>query len=1469
MSRINRIRIVNLNYNNHAIRIDDELFELANENTLLSLRNGGGKSVLIQMLTAPFVNKRYRNTADRPFASYFTTNKPTFILVEWALDHDAGYVLTGMMVRQSQEQSEDEKTELEIIQFIHEYQASNDYDIEYLPIIEKTATKKTLTGFQACKNLFERCKQDRALKFDYYDMNQQPRSKAYFQKLEEYQIYAKEWETIIKKINEKESGLSDLFKEAKDEKGLVEKWFLNTVEKKLDKDQNQVKAFEQIVRKYVEQYKANQQKFQERDGIFEFRALLAPLREQIEQLATIETQIVASEQEIQQLFQILTLLVAEFEQKQQQFNQEQIALQTQQYQLNYEQQSMALHEQHDQLSALQHAVDSAQQQIAHLNEKKLQKQRQLAIYIAARLHDTYQGASADVQRLEHELAIAQQENSELLPIQANLGYNLANRYELQKQREEQVRDDVLEAIHTNKAEQRASEQILADIELQQRNDLEQQGYLLSEIKQFDQVEQRFNHAYQAQLQRNLEKMYEPLSLEVLSEQITNQRAEQERNMKQCYEAQETISLQLREQDRLLDDTNQIVGELKVKTANASNDRQKLEAEREIRLPLLSYISFDSQRVLEKSAILQAFEQKKQRVSERLQAEQRSYEQVETLYEKLASGTVIELPETIEQAFQDIGIQPILGMTWLQRNGQTAAEKQQLVQQQPFLPYSIILTQTDFLKLQQSQLETFTTFPIPIIIREQLGTVNLAKNGVYTQAGEMQFYVLFNDQLLDEEQLQTILQAKQLELEVIEKRIVQYQTEYEFYDEKITLIAFQELTVQAYQQAITTEAQLLEATKQHEEQLLTLQTQKKNFTIKQENIQARMMTCSQLLNALTNKQQACNKLCEDYQLYLQSLEKQQAIAKQIEAREQQQKHARLQYEQLKDTYEILKDEDRSLQEKIATTKKHYQKFSHYRQGSHIQTDIEDLLAEYEAITNKMSLSLTRSEADLTSAKERFSRAEAELTTHTKREQLVDSDYKMVVPNLAHEDKLRNEYESIQATISQENMTVTNIQNEKIRVETRIQADMERLARELHQTIVLPKTEIVNRNFTELFAQLTRSQQENEQNRTRNNATVEMLKREAATLVEYASESRNQQPLLISDEMRATTEQEWREKRTTLLRDYKHQVNSQTESKLKITDSCNQIARQATIQQVLFQQPFKQLSLLKHQPTDFFAQYAIIDQAFTSLLEKVAIDIQISEKEKANVIELLLDYVGAIHQQLDTIDNNSTITVRDKNIKMLRIILPDWEQNISTSHIKMADFLASITNQCLEIYAINGNVEEFIGSQITTKNLYDTIIGTANVQIKLFKIEEQREYQITWQQVAKNSGGEGFLSAFVILSSLLAFMRSDASNLLTKNQQIGKVLLMDNPFAQTNAAHLLKPLIELAKRNKTQLICLSGLGGDSIYNRFENIYSLALVPSHFNKGCEYMKSEHVKGELPHQQVIPSRVYVQEHVQDQLLF
>ena len=222
-------------------------------------------------------------------------------------------------------------------------------------------------------------------------------------------------------------------------------------------------------------------------------------------------------------------------------------------------------------------------------------------------------------------------------------------------------------------------------------------------------------------------------------------------------------------------------------------------------------------------------------------------------------------------------------------------------------------------------------------------------------------------------------------------------------------------------------------------------------------------------------------------------------------------------------------------------------------------------------------------------------------------------------------------------------------------------------------------------------------------------------------------------------------------------------------------------------------------------------------------------------------MFLEYIKNVNANIAMVDKNSTINVRGRNIKMLRIQVPDWESEKEHYKIQLHEFFERVVRHGIETI----ENAEYIGSIISTKNLYDDVIGIGNIKIKLYKIEAEKEVPISWAEVSSNSGGEGFLSAFVILTCLLSYMRRDENDLFSTAEE-GKVLIMDNPFAQTYSAHLLKPLMEMAKKTNTQLICLSGLGGDSIYNRFDNIYVLKLVDSNIRKGVQRVEGEHIKGE-----------------------
>lgn len=93
-------------------------------------------------------------------------------------------------------------------------------------------------------------------------------------------------------------------------------------------------------------------------------------------------------------------------------------------------------------------------------------------------------------------------------------------------------------------------------------------------------------------------------------------------------------------------------------------------------------------------------------------------------------------------------------------------------------------------------------------------------------------------------------------------------------------------------------------------------------------------------------------------------------------------------------------------------------------------------------------------------------------------------------------------------------------------------------------------------------------------------------------------------------------------------------------------------------------------------------------------------------------------------------------------MLKITIPEWYSNEEMYHLKVKDILDEVTAKTVTALENNENPEEVISLYINTKYLYDSVIGTGNVRIRLYKIEEQKGREISWSDVAKNSGGEDF-------------------------------------------------------------------------------------------------------------------------------
>ena len=80
---------------------------------------------------------------------------------------------------------------------------------------------------------------------------------------------------------------------------------------------------------------------------------------------------------------------------------------------------------------------------------------------------------------------------------------------------------------------------------------------------------------------------------------------------------------------------------------------------------------------------------------------------------------MELPKELEGELQALGLPIVYGLEWLRKNGNTEEENRRLVRRHPFLPYGLMLSKKDLDKLAGNAGEIYTSFPVPILVREQL------------------------------------------------------------------------------------------------------------------------------------------------------------------------------------------------------------------------------------------------------------------------------------------------------------------------------------------------------------------------------------------------------------------------------------------------------------------------------------------------------------------------------------------------------------------------------------------------------------------------------------------------------------------------------------------------------------------------------------------------------------------------------
>ena len=1486
MSKINAVRFINLNYNNNAMKINDECMQFSGKSTLLSLRNGGGKTVLVQMMTAPFVHRGKQKTKDRPFESYFTTAKPSFILVEWLLDGGAGYVLTGLMVRKNQEISEEKTDALEMMAIISEYKEPCMQDIHHLPVVEQNEKTMKLKSYNSCRKLFEDYKKDKKLSFFCYDMSSPAQSRQYFYKLMEYQINYKEWETIIRKVNVKESGLSELFSDCRTEKELVEKWFLEAVESKLNKEENKVKNFQEILEKYAGKYKNIKEQLKRRDAIQKFKEAAEEIQINAEDFLVKEGEKAEQEKVIAAFIARLNVLYEEAEIERERQEEGRKKLQEELEFLKYEQLSCEFHEKNREKRNHASNREMIDLEKESLLRKQQKIQKKVHVFLCAKQQEMVNEDKQEWEIRKEKAAISRTKEENLEPERNRIGGQLSGYYEYRlsdnKEKQEAIKKQKLQ-IRKDISQQK---DILNEYREKTKKITESKGSFRSLVRGYDNIEIKYNSNYRENLSRNILGVYEAGMLDIKQEMYDKEQKKSIQENKEQKEKSENTTEEIHRTERAIEEKREKYFQKDSDIKQAEKEKKGYEQELEERKDILKYLELPEEKLFAREEILHKAKIKMQELSSRRRTLEKKEDALQKEYKLLVSGRVMELPDNLKEEFEKLDVPVVYGMEWLKKNGFTEKKNKEIVSQNPFLPYALILTRQELKKLAERNGETYTSFPVPIIERENLESIKLDRTQSFVKMQDIHFYILFNENLLDEEKMEIMIEQKQKDIADIRETMQICKNEYEDYFHRFDVIKRQAVTKENWDK-IQKKLQKLEKEKEDIFQNIqqardTKQSLKKNFEI----LQKTLRELEKKIESQAARQRAFKELRTAYAEYEENNKKLQEYEREEERLENRQHLTEEKISQLEENYRELSGQENSLFREEESIQNSCQKFAAYKEinrnvkagkllgvDSTLRTDnnsgvkiipseaeVLKLEARYEAVTADISQELKELELEEEKALTRYHKSFGELRELCQKYNLKNSEWQNIIYDKREQLYQEAELEDYDKKIERK-ANLLNEEDKKIGIlNSQLEGILKQIVSECGKGDPLEEEKISQKDLESAKNQTKYQLSELERKIAFSEKAIQKYRENLTALSEYNNFSADEE-IHFEQDFKKMSEKELRDFKGMLIRDYNDIIRCVQKCRETLAQTLNKIARQEAFQDASYKTPLENMLKVCDDAAKVLRQLNITLESYDSLMKQLEVDISLVETEKKNVTELLEDYVQNIHKNLEKIGRNSTIKIREKSIKMLKVILPVWEDNEKLYSLRLSDLVDEITEEGIRLFENNENAQEYIGRKVTSKNLYDTVVGTGNVQIQLYKIEEQREQQISWNQVAKNSGGEGFLSAFVILSSLLDYMRKDDSDIfMDKNE--GKVLLMDNPFAQTNAEHLLKPLMNLADKTNTQLICLTGLGGESIYNRFDNIYVLNLIEAHLRNGIQYLRPEHKKGEeVKVETILPTHIEVEE--------
>ena len=1426
MPKLNRIRIANVSYDNKYIL--DQPFNLyGGEHALFNLANGSGKSVLVQMIMQPILP--CQRIHERKIEGYLSkTSAPTYVMLEWILDNTVRpvYFLTGIAMC-SVGQGDETGSRVRYFTFTYKYENASDFDIAHTPLIRQEDGKYQYMPYDEANRALKSVRDDlRPLRVYTRD-----RADEYQQELREHGIFAKEWQ-LLARVNNKEGGVDELFSDCKSSDALLNKWILKTIAENTDpEEKNLPEMFEALFAAILEQ----ESTIRERETLTDFLLQTDLLKSDLTSLCDGLNELEGVERLLCGLYAYLLRRTDEIDADKLECARAEEELRAEAQQISYEEFSEAWHTANEAFLNCEEEYEKCRSESGVQNDRLIAAKRERETMEAAEHMCDKRKAEAEVMALNEQLErIGTDETGRETD---DILFSLRKAYTDEIERGG-ARIGAL-AKRLSELEEKLSEgkktKSRAEKEITKLS--EKLGGFKKAVNDFFVYETDCLERLGVTIRRNLSEKLDAGDVTaargVLGKRLSSLMREAEDLKRRLEEAVKRKDALESETAALQDKLMGVSLALPQKQAEFNEYNGKMVKLREIAArQMVSGLAGDVSVSL--NELRQRATQRETELSrwEALLAGKR-----ETLA-RFHANSLHNAPE-FASLLEKGNIPYITGGDYLKEKD--GAEQERLLSVNPMLPYSFLVGRADFARAAALRPEDGIDRICPIFVLENAGDDLAAGNrtAALTEFGRaMCFY--YEDSFKPDTK-DAFGRALENDAERIKNSRDMWRSE----------LAGLRLDI-AFLEGFPYNA---DSGPDIEQALTALDTEQRRLTghigSNRLEISKSAALCDGLRSDIDCNGRAMETAQDNISLFEAYLSRDAEYMRTVEESERcewKRKDLNREINEINENEITWNNELRAGEGERAKLSGHRDatagklaELGPSKDGKLLTWPVSRLEARYEEIKYQQSenVRIIKSQIGMFNSKKQEAEKKLKRYGHIPVEAYESMEYdesrlswllqnekkqeQALSDKKAEESKAKSAYDRAEVNL------------EHCRNRLKEEGWMEPLRVEFIKRDYKNRRAAIQRQLNEIGAKRAVLNQEREECQANKNRILQ--------ITDNPSGDRAPEP-----------ESGW------------GAVDiAASAARIKQARSANASLRQSVIEasralESIFMGKHagidRVLSTLRIERGLSYAEYSVTLERLTMQRGQLEKNVQVLntflarlEDQQSNVVYHAFAHGKRLHAEIKQITELSRIRLSPDRPKQqtLRISVPDEPDAQAEERINnhVAACIAELRQKQSKNELTDKTLRQIIDTQMSDREILNQTIGQNSVDISLLKVDalQANSKLRTWESVLKdNSGGELFVSCFILLSALMEYARSNMPAAAGNKKSGAKVMLIDNPFGKMSSNHLLDALIQAADQFGMQMICLSDLSQSSITGKFSLIYQLALRPALYSNK-QYLKTNAV--------------------------